>query len=64
MKLINKEIYTYANNLLAEFNNTSSDLKLPIKLNFYLQKNIQILKKSFKFFEKVIFFENYKKPRL
>lgn len=44
MKLINKEIYTYANNLLAEFNNTSSDLKLPIKLNFYLQKNIQILK--------------------
>lgn len=44
MKLINKEIYTYANSLLAEFNNTSNDLKLPIKLNFYLQKNIQILK--------------------
>lgn len=44
MKLTNKEIYTYANNLLVEFNNTSNDLKLPIKLNFYLQKNIQILK--------------------
>ena len=44
MKLTNKEIYVYASNLLAEFNE-SKELKLPIKLNFYLQKNIQVLQK-------------------
>ena len=43
MKLTNNKIYTYANNLLAEFSN-SADLKLPVKINFYLQKNIQTLK--------------------
>lgn len=43
MKLTNNKIYTYANNLLAEFSD-SADLKLPVKINFYLQKNIQTLK--------------------
>jgi hypothetical protein len=43
MKLTNNKIYTYANNLLAEFSN-SADLKLPVKVNFYLQKNMQVLK--------------------
>ena len=42
-KITNREIYTYVNNLLVEFSN-NKDLKLPIKLNFYLQKNIQTLK--------------------
>lgn len=41
-KITNREIYTYANNLLVEFSN-NKDLKLPIKLNFYLQKNMQAL---------------------
>lgn len=43
MKLTNNKIYTYANNVLAQFNN-ASELKLPVKINFYLQKNIQTLK--------------------
>lgn len=43
MKLTNNKIYTYANNLLAQFSNTAN-LKLPVKINFYLQKNMQTLK--------------------
>jgi hypothetical protein len=43
MKLTNNKIYAYANSLLAEFGN-SADMKLPVKINFYLQKNIQTLK--------------------
>ena len=43
MKLTNNKIYAYANNLLTEFSD-SADLKLPVKINFYLQKNIQTLK--------------------
>jgi hypothetical protein len=37
MKLTNNEIYTYANNLTEAFND--KEQKLPIKINFYLQKN-------------------------
>ena len=37
MKLTNNEIYTYANQLMQAFDN--ADQKLPIKINFYLQKN-------------------------
>ena len=37
MKLTNLEIYNYANNLFEVFND--KDQKLPIKINFYLQKN-------------------------
>ena len=37
MKLTNNQIYDYATRLAAEFNDNS--LKLPIKVNFYLQKN-------------------------
>ena len=36
--LTNGEIYNYANALAKEFNN--SELKLPIRINFYLQKNM------------------------
>ena len=43
MKLTNNKIYSYANALLQEFSG-SADLKLPIKINFYLQKNMQLLK--------------------
>ena len=37
MKLTNNEIYIYARNLIEAFND--GDQKLPIKINFYLQKN-------------------------
>lgn len=35
--LTNNEIYNYANDIIKNFSN--EDLKLPIKINFYLQKN-------------------------
>ena len=35
--LTNNEIYNYANALVEQFSN--KDIKLPIKVNFYLQKN-------------------------
>ena len=37
MKITNNEIYTYANALLGAFQDGSQ--KLPVKVNFYLQKN-------------------------
>ena len=37
MKLTNNEIYSYANKLMEVFQDNSQ--KLPIKINFYLQKN-------------------------
>lgn len=42
MKITNNNIYNYATNLLTEFNTPSQ--QLPIKINFYLQKNIQTLR--------------------
>ena len=41
MILTNNEIYLYAKNLMEAFND--KDQKLPIKINFYLQKNKSIL---------------------
>lgn len=41
MQMTNKEIYILASKLNKEFNNCK--LKLPIKINFFLQKNIKIL---------------------
>ena len=38
MKITNKEIYEYAQRL-AIFN--TCNIKIPVKLNFYIQKNIQ-----------------------
>lgn len=35
--LTNKQIYNYATELINNF--SSNDLKLPVKINFYLQKN-------------------------
>lgn len=35
--LTNKQIYNYATELINNFSN--NDLKLPVKINFYLQKN-------------------------
>lgn len=43
MKLTNLQIYNYASNLLEEFG-SSAELKLPVKVNFYLQKNLLTLK--------------------
>lgn len=37
MKMTNNEIYTYARQLLEAFQN--GEQRLPIKVNFYLQKN-------------------------
>lgn len=41
MKMINGEIYSRANQLLEAFQDNSQ--KLPIKINFYLQKNKSVL---------------------
>lgn len=41
MKLTNQEIYTYALNLNNAFDDGTQ--KLPVKINFYLQKNKNIL---------------------
>lgn len=38
MTLTNNEIYAYANALAGEF--AQNEVKLPIKINFYLQKNM------------------------
>ena len=40
--LTNNEIYNYANALAQEFGQ-ESEVKFPIKVNFYLQKNLQVL---------------------
>lgn len=41
MKLTNEKIYTYAQNLMSTF--VGTDVVLPVKVNFYLQKNKKIL---------------------
>lgn len=41
MKLTNEQIYNYANSLLQLFNN--KDMLLPVRVNFYLQKNKSML---------------------
>lgn len=41
MKLTNYEIYTYAQQLNSAF--TNKNLYLPARVNFFLQKNIQLL---------------------
>ena len=41
MKLTNNQIYTYATELAAAFQDSAQ--KLPIKVNFYLQKNKETL---------------------
>lgn len=42
MKLTNNEIYNYASVLLKEFG-PDCEIKFPIKVNFFLQKNIRAL---------------------
>jgi hypothetical protein len=41
MKLTNNQIYTYATELAAAFQDSTQ--KFPIKVNFYLQKNKELL---------------------
>lgn len=41
MKMTNNEIYNIANNLLEAFNDNNQ--KLPVKVNFFLQKNKKVL---------------------
>lgn len=41
MKLTNNQIYTYATDLATAFQDTEQ--KLPVKINFYLQKNKNLL---------------------
>ena len=42
MKLTNNEIYNYANALITYFG-ADNDMKLPIKVSFFLQKNIKTI---------------------
>lgn len=42
MILTNNQIYNYASNLVSVFN-AECDIRLPIKINFFLQKNIKLL---------------------
>ena len=41
MKLTNKQIYTYASNMLTAF--SDKDQSLPVRLNFFINKNKKIL---------------------
>ena len=41
MTLTNNQIYNYVNSLIENF--SKSDIKFPVKVNFYLQKNQNIL---------------------
>ena len=43
LTLKNIEIYTYANQLAEAFNDGGSNDTLPIKINFFLQKNIKTI---------------------
>lgn len=43
MKLTNNQIYNYASKLVAQFNTQKCEIKLPIKISFFLQKNMKIL---------------------
>lgn len=51
MKLTNNKIYDYANALMGAFNDP--DLRLPVKVNFYLNKNKITLIEMAKDIEKV-----------
>ena len=42
MRLTNNEIYNYANALLQYFG-ADNQMKLPIKVSFFLQKNIKVM---------------------
>lgn len=42
MKLTNLQIYNHANAMLEEFG-AECNIKLPVRINFFLQKNIQTL---------------------
>lgn len=41
MKLTNNQIYSYATQLNNIFSNC--DVKMPVRINFFLQKNIQVI---------------------
>lgn len=43
MKLTNQQIYEYSNKL-SIFNNCN--IKMPVRINFYLQKNIQLIQQA------------------
>lgn len=43
MTLTNSEIYNYARHIDEQFNQTINTLQLPVKINFYLQKNIKAI---------------------
>lgn len=51
MKLTNNQIYTYAQSLRA----FSIDIKLPVRINFFLQKNIQTIMTAAEEIEKARF---------
>ena len=43
MKLVNNRIYEYSRQLIA-FNDCN--IKMPVRINFYLQKNIQLIQQA------------------
>ena len=52
MKLTNNEIYNYANALLQYFG-ADNKMKLPIKVSFFLQKNIKVMTEAAQEIDKV-----------
>ena len=52
MKLTNNEIYNYATALNENFG-VNKEIKLPIKVNFFLQKNIKIILEAAQEIDKV-----------
>ena len=52
MKLTNNEIYNYANALLQYFG-ADNEMKLPIKVSFFLQKNIKVITEAAQEIDKV-----------
>ena len=52
MKLTNNEIYNYAN-ILNQYFGTDNEIKFPIKISFFLQKNIKIITEAAQEIEQV-----------
>ena len=44
MKLTNQQIYNYAESLLSAFQDC--DIKIPVRINFFLQKNINTMREA------------------
>lgn len=43
MLLTNEQIYNYISPLVQQFNTSTCEIKMPVKINFFLQKNMKVL---------------------